>query len=226
MEQLRVLRHEVKYVIDSATLYKIRDKLSKVLSVDRSIDGYFIRSLYFDSIEDSDYHDKEKGNMVRKKIRIRVYDPKKDYAKLELKAKYDNNQLKESIVIDKKVANELINGHYEVLLDYNNDVANKIYLIMRQNLYRPKSLIEYQRIAFVSPSNTRITLDFNIKCKRFIDNNLFDDKINYDDITGLQEGVLEVKYDHYLEDYIRDVLSPFVSNNESFSKYVMGRNKE
>ena len=61
MEILKTFRHENKYRLDKNGMYKIRDKLSNLLHVDRSIDGYTVRSLYFDSVNDIDYYDKLAG---------------------------------------------------------------------------------------------------------------------------------------------------------------------
>lgn len=37
--------------------------------------GYRIRSLYFDTLDDNDYRDKLDGMELRRKIRLRNYDP-------------------------------------------------------------------------------------------------------------------------------------------------------
>ena len=185
-----------------------------------------VRSLYFDSIEDDDYYQKLSGDMIRKKIRIRIYDVDSDFMKLELKGKYDIHQLKESLIINRKTCEQLIKGNYEVLLNYEDDIAKKIYLIMRERCYKPKCIIEYQRMAFISHNNTRITIDYEIKTSRFIENELFDKEINYINITDPNQIVLEVKFDHFLEDYIGRILDKYVTSNASVSKYVMGRNKE
>lgn len=223
MKVLKTFRHENKYRVDRNSMYNIRDKLSKLLNVDRNIDGYTVRSLYFDSVNDIDYYDKLAGACNRKKIRLRLYDGNINLIKLEIKCKYDNHQLKKSLIINKKIALYLINGYYEVLLYLNNDVAVEIYDIMRSNCYRPKCIIEYDRIAFISNNNTRITLDYNIRKS----NNIWEflsDKPNFINLTNYNEIVLEIKYDGFLEPYIANVLKGSVNNQESISKYVMGRN--
>lgn len=226
MSSLKVLRHEYKYQINRTKMYDIRDKLGKILDIDRNYDGYMVRSLYFDALEDDDYYQKLSGDIDRKKIRIRIYNPDSDFMKLELKGKHDYHQLKESLIINKKTALELIKGNYGALLEYDDDIAKKIYLIMRQRCYKPKCIIEYNRIAFVSHNNTRITIDSDIKVSRHIDNQLFSKKINYLDITDPNQVVLEVKFDNFLEDYVGRTLDQYISNSSSISKYVMGRNKE
>lgn len=223
MEVLKTFRHENKYRIDKNSMYNIRDKLSKVLQVDRNIDGYTVRSLYFDSVNDIDYYDKLAGACNRKKIRLRLYDNNKDLIKLELKAKYDIHQMKKSLIIDKRTAMYLIHGYYEVLLYLNNQDALVIYDIMRSNCYRPKCVIEYDRIAFTSNNNTRITMDYNIRKSNNVDDFLSDNP-NFINLTNYNEVVLEVKFDRFLESYIGKVLMENINSQESISKYVMGRN--
>ena len=58
MKVLKTFRHEYKYMISYDEMLKLRSKLNKLLDIDRSYDGYMVRSLYFDSLEDNDYYDK------------------------------------------------------------------------------------------------------------------------------------------------------------------------
>ena len=223
MEVLKTFRHENKYRLDRNSMYNIRDKLSRVLSVDRDIDGYTVRSLYFDSVNDIDYYDKLAGACNRKKIRLRIYGKNFDLIKLEIKCKYDNHQLKKSLIINKKTAMYLIHGYYEVLLYLNNEDAVEIYNIMRSNCYRPKCIIEYDRIAFTSNNNTRVTMDFNVRKSNNVEE-FFLDEPNYINLINYNEVILEIKFDRFLEPYIANVLKGSVNIQESISKYVMGRN--
>ena len=58
------------------------------------IHGYTVRSLYFDTEYDTDFFDKEYGMEVRRKLRLRVYDPRGESAVLEMKQKQGDQQLK------------------------------------------------------------------------------------------------------------------------------------
>ena len=223
MEELKTFRHEQKYVIPYYEMLSLRKKFNDLLTIDRDPNGYMVRSLYFDSVNDEDYYDKLGGETIRKKIRLRIYDTVKDYVKLEIKAKYDNNQLKESIVINRKMAKELIKGNYGVLLDIGTETAKKIYTIMSEGYYRPKVIIEYDRIAYLTTTTTRITFDFNVKRSYDFDN-FFSDNINYFNVTDGKDIILEVKYDRFLEPYISKILDNKVSRYQSVSKYIMGRN--
>ena len=222
MEVLKTFRHEIKYIISYSEFLYLRKKLDDLLEIDRNQLGYMIRSMYFDSINDDDYYEKLSGEVNRKKIRLRIYDKEGGLVKLEIKQKYDIHQLKESLVINKQEAQKLIDGEYSFLLDYNNDIANKIYTIMTEGYYRPKVIIEYNRIAYTSSGGTRVTFDFDIK-RSYDYDNFFKD-INYLDLTDKKDIILEIKYDRFLELYITDIINNVIVRGQSVSKYIMGRN--
>ena len=222
MEILKTFRHEYKYVIPYGDMLKLRNKLDEVLTIDRG-KPYFVRSIYFDNPDDVDYFDKQGGEMVRKKLRLRIYDVNSDLAKIEIKNKYDYHQLKESLVINKETAKKIINGDYSDLLLMDNDLAKKIYVLL-QSGYRPKVIIEYDRIAYITTTTTRITFDYNIKKSNDFDN-FYTNDINYVELTNPNDVVLEVKFDRFLEPYISKILEKYTSRYQSVSKYVMGRNE-
>ncbi len=223
MGTLKTFRHEYKYVIPYEEMLSLRTKFNELLDIDRNYDGYMIRSLYFDSVGDGDYYDKLGGELKRKKIRLRIYDPDSDLVKLEMKAKNDYHQLKESLIINKEDAKELIRGNYNVLLNYKDELAKRMYLIMLEGYYRPKVIIEYQRIAYMTKTTTRITFDFDIKKSNDYDS-FFNKNINYIKMTDGKDVVLEVKFDRFLEPYVSKFLEKYISRGQSVSKYVMGRN--
>jgi hypothetical protein len=221
MEILKTFRHEYKYVIPYGDMLELRNKLDKVLKLDRG-NPYFVRSLYFDSPDDTDYFDKQGGEMIRKKLRLRIYDINSDLAKIEIKGKYDYHQLKESLVVSKEVAKKIINGNYDELLKMDNDLAKRIYVLFESG-YRPKVIIEYDRAAYITTTTTRITFDYNIKKSRDFEK-FYTNDINYLELTNPNDVVLEVKFDRFLEPYISEILEKYTNRYQSVSKYVMGRN--
>ena len=221
MEVLKTFRHEYKFVIPYEEMLSLRSKLDEILTLDQG-GSYKVRSLYFDSYDEKDYFDKLHGEMIRKKIRLRIYDINSDKVKLEVKGKYDYHQLKESLIIDKCDAEKIINGDYSVLLEYDNDLAKKIYLYLNEG-YRPKVIIEYDRIAYITSTTTRLTFDFNIKRSHDFEK-FFTNDINYLDVTDGKDVVLEIKFDRFLEPYIAKILNNYNGRYQSVSKYMMGRN--
>jgi len=223
MEILKTFRHEYKYHLNYSEMLLLRKKLNELLTPDRSSEGYIVRSLYFDSHDDIDYYDKLGGEYIRKKIRLRIYDVNSNKEKLEIKQKADYHQLKESLIITKQDAKELIKGNYQILLSYNTDLANRIYTIMQTGCYKPKVIIEYHRIAYITSTTTRITFDYNIKKSNNVEE-FFQEKPNYLLLTSLPDVILEVKFDRFLEPYISSILNKYTSRYQSFSKYTTGRN--
>ena len=124
------------------------------------VHGYIIRSLYFDTVYDSDYFEKLAGIETRRKIRLRIYDPNADFAMLEMKQKQGANQLKRSLKVSRNDAIALTNGDYSPLLSYSELFAAECYAMMTCRCYRPKTIVQYNRKAFIAKENKiRVTFD-------------------------------------------------------------------
>ena len=75
--ELSVFRCENKYLISYADALSLQRKLDLVLQRDchSGEQGYTVRSLYFDSLNNLDFYTKLAGTELRKKIRLRIYSP-------------------------------------------------------------------------------------------------------------------------------------------------------
>lgn len=84
-----VLREEKKFLLNQAEALSLRAYLATVLHPDKhnGADGYPVRSLYFDSLYNRDFQEKEDGIELRRKLRLRVYSPYSDFALFEMKQK-------------------------------------------------------------------------------------------------------------------------------------------
>ena len=223
---LSVYRSENKYLIPITHMAELKSKLEKVLKKDdNSKEGsYIVRSLYFDSLNNIDFNTKMAGTEIRKKIRIRVYDPSSNKCKLEMKKKNGDYGHKISLWITKEDANGLIKGKYNVLEKYFNEYpeAVEIFIAMSLGCYRPVVMVEYDRIAFTYPMyDTRLTFDYNIRSSES-NFNLFDKNIMYNSILN-DKVVLEVKYNEKLMKFISQILKPYKLTRLSISKYCMSR---
>ena len=120
-----VTREEKKFLISLEEFRSKSHYLDSLLIQDEhnGNDGYIIRSLYFDTVYDDDFFEKLEGVETRRKIRLRIYDPKHDFAMLEMKQKQGASQKKRSLRMTKEDAQALIKGKYEVLLKYEDDFA-------------------------------------------------------------------------------------------------------
>lgn len=224
-ELIKVYRSEWKYYISLSEYQYLRAVLDNLLTRDPNMGErgeYFIRSLYFDSIDNYDYLTKLYGVRDRKKIRLRIYDTDTDKVKLEVKNRRGSYMLKESLTISRDDALRMIGGDYSVLEGYEDALATKVYGIMTSRSYVPKTIVDYEREAFVYPEhNARITFDKNIRAAA--GDRLFDRELCTCPLIREPMMVLEVKYDQVLPGYIKDAISSATLLNSSVSKYCMAR---
>lgn len=213
-------------MLDQADLAAVRHRLRRLLHEDahNGPQGYAVRSLYFDTEYDGDFFDKEFGVEVRRKVRLRTYDPRGSFAVLELKQKQGAQQRKRSLRLPKEDALGLIQGDYTPLLNYADPFAAECYALMHTRCYRPRTVVEYRRLAFAARENhIRITFDHRIQAtsSRF---DIFDPRLLTAPVMDFSQAVLEVKYNGFLLSYIKEILNTVDKTELSVSKYAMARN--
>ena len=221
----QILREEKKFLIGIDAFRSKSFTLEQVLLQDEhnGTHGYIVRSLYFDTPYDSDYFEKQAGIECRRKVRLRIYDPNQSFAMLEMKQKQGANQLKRSLRISRQDAQMLITGDYTPLLSYSEPFAAEMYAFMTTRCYRPKTIVEYHRKAFIAKENKiRITFDNQIVATES-SFDLFDPALNMNPVLDPYCVVLEVKYNGFLLGYIRDLINSIDKSELSVSKYVLAR---
>lgn len=219
----KVFREEKKFLISIDEFIRKSHMLSQVMLEDphNGTHGYLIRSLYFDTVYDRDYFEKLAGVETRRKLRLRIYDPNADFAMLEIKQKQGANQLKRSLKVSRGDAIALTQGNYLPLLSYSEPFAAECYAMMRCRCYRPKTIVQYNRKAFIAKENKiRITFDNNIQATES-SFDLFSPKLNMNPVLDPYDVVLEVKYNGFLLDYIRRMINSIDRSELSVSKYVL-----
>ncbi|SHH91099.1 VTC domain-containing protein [Clostridium collagenovorans DSM 3089] len=222
---IAVSRRELKYLVSLVDRVYLLNALSKILKPDEygGYNGYSVRSLYFDSISNEDYIEKLVKTDERKRVRLRIYSTRDTVVKFEIKRKSFGRELKETIVISKEDAQEVINRNYEVLLNYDSDISEYAYDLMKTHNYRPVALVEYDRRAFTHRDfNTRITLDNNLRYCNF-EYDLFKENINFIQALPKDKTILEVKYDRFLFSQIQDVLQSCDLSGKPPSKFGSAR---
>ena len=220
-----VLREEKKFLITLLDSSRLASKLQSTLSPDEhnTANGYSVRSLYFDTLDDKDYHDKVDGFELRRKIRLRVYDAQSDFAMLEMKQKEGAFQKKRSLRLKRIDAEQLALGNSTPLLQYPDPFAAECFALIQRFVYRPKTIVEYRRQAFQAKENhIRITLDSDIIATE-TNLNLFDPHPNMTPVRDPFNAVLEVKFNGFLLSYIKDILQMTNRSEISVSKYCLAR---
>lgn len=221
----QVLRQEKKYLLTLEQYYQLSHRIGKIICEDshNTGDGYPIRSLYFDTIEDKDFCEKEAGILLRKKLRLRNYGAASDMAVLEMKQKQGNLQKKRSLCMKKEDARRLIQRDYGVLRRYPEEFAAECYSLMTSLCYIPKTVVEYRRRAFIAKENSiRITFDHHITGTES-NYDIFSPVLLQYPVLEPYLVVLEVKFNNFLLSYIKDALQECGIGETSVSKYCLAR---
>ncbi len=220
-------RHEIKYYLNESHMHSLIYQLSKVMDVDKycyGLQGYKVRSLYFDSIDDECLYQKQSGFDIRSKIRLRTYgNSTSELVKLEVKSKRGQLINKMSFDITRESAEEINSGDYRSILNLNSQLANNIYARFKIRLYKPKVIVEYNRLAFVSPvSNLRITFDMDLKTNiSHID--LFSDVSQSMPVILESKQIMEVKFEEFISGHVKSLLSNVALEKAAISKYTLSR---
>lgn len=217
-------RHELKHYINAADCAQLRARLRAVAQPDEhSIDGggYTIRSLYFDNYTDKAVVDKLSGQSRREKFRLRYYNSDTSFIRLERKSKANRLCYKESADITAEQCARLLAGHYEVLKESNDPLFMELYTKIRYQNLRPRSIVDYRREAYAyRPGNVRVTFDSDIRMSNSVSGFL---NPTLPTIPANSSVILEIKYDGFLPDIIRDILQIGWRNQTEASKYLMAR---
>ena len=217
-------RHEVKHEISRTDMLILRQRLRTVMKPDSHAVGgkYIIRSLYFDSFDDKALREKLDGVNIREKYRIRLYNYDPSLIHLERKFKNGGLGLKTAANLTVEQAQAIVNGDTEWMVKSTDEVISGFYNRMKNEGLRPKVIVDYTREPFVfAAGNVRVTLDYDIRtglrCTDFL---------NPDCITvPIKDSpcILEVKWDNFLPDFIRDAVQLDGRHSTAFSKYAAGR---
>ena len=222
---MQVKRTENKFIINKKEALILKKRLDMIIPRDEhsiSEDGYEIRSLYFDTIWDRCCQEKEDGLQFHEKIRARIYGTNGDVIKLESKKKNGEFQVKQTMLIKRDTLDQICRGNYGVLLKYDDPLAVYFYKKLSEGMI-PKNIIQYNRLSFcLNINNIRITFDSGIRATESCFD-LFQDPLQAHPILPENLVILEVKYNDFLFDYIKNALSVLEEKQTSFSKYFSGR---
>ena len=217
-------RHEWKHEINYVDMLTLRTRLLAVMKRDEHAIGgvYQIRSLYFDTLSDKALREKIDGVNIREKFRIRYYNEDASFIVLEKKSKINGLCAKESCRITKEEAQKVVTGNNEWMREGERPLCLELYSKMLSQGLKPKTIVDYTREPYIFvPGNVRVTIDYNIRTGVFRT-----DFLNPDVLTltaGESPIILEVKWDDFLPDIIKDAVSIPGRRATSFSKYEQCR---
>lgn len=217
-------RHEWKHEINLSDMIALRQRLRAVTQPDaHTVDGrYEIRSLYFDNLSDKALREKLDGVNIREKFRIRYYNGDTSCIRLEKKYKKGSLGSKTNTLLTEKEAQEIVKGHYDWMPKRPDALIRELYTKITTQGLRPKTIVDYTREPYIyPPGNVRITIDYNIRTG-----------LSHTDFLNpgcptipIRESpvILEVKWDAWLPDIIRNAIQLENRRCTAFSKYAACR---
>ncbi|MBP1154260.1 MULTISPECIES: polyphosphate polymerase domain-containing protein [unclassified Paenibacillus] len=220
------LRYELKHYLHPFDHQSLRVRLNTLLHRDRnsvSEEGYHIRSLYFDDLNNNALYEKNYGIMKRKKYRIRIYNQSDHAIKLERKSKFGDMICKESASLSREEYDQIMAGDVVFLLKRKEPLLHQFYYGIKVHGLSPKVIVDYTREAYIYPlGDVRVTFDKGLAAV-----------INTQDIFNSHavpmyvfrepREILEVKYTGFLPSFIRELLDFHGSLRTAISKYVLCR---
>ncbi|KMT22378.1 polyphosphate polymerase domain-containing protein [Clostridium cylindrosporum] len=219
-------RHELKHYINTSDYLGLKQRLKVITTPDphTGFEGkYKIRSLYFDNINDKALKEKIYGINNREKFRIRYYNDDFSYIKLEKKSKINGLCNKVSERLTKEECEKIINGDLAWMRECMHPLVVELYAKMKYQQLRPKTVVDYIREPFIyKMGNVRITLDSNIRTGIY-SRDLFNVSLPTISVDRNKVIILEVKYDEYIPDIIRDIVQVNNRKCTAFSKYAACR---
>lgn len=219
-----VYRHEWKHEINYADMLLLRQRLRAVMKPDaHALDGkYFIRSLYFDNPADKALRENLDGVNIREKYRIRFYNHDPGLVHLEKKSKRGGLGSKASVQLTQEETLRITEHDIEWMKQDERELVRELYGKMIAQGLAPKTIVDYMREPFVfAPGNVRVTLDYDIRTG-LGRTDLFSPDCITIPVPG-NPAVLEVKWDEFLPNIIRDIVQLDGRRTSAFSKYAICR---
>lgn len=219
-------RHEYKHTINLLDYHALRQRIRMAARVDSNAgaDGrYHIRSLYFDNDEDKALREKIEGLPNREKFRIRLYNMDDALIRLEKKSKISGLCNKQSATLTREQARRILEGDILWMAESGEALLVELYGKFHVQRLKPRTLVDYWREAYSFPyGNVRVTFDSEIRTGLY-STGLFDRDIPTLGVAEPGALLLEVKYDRFLPDIIRDLVQTNTRRTQAFSKYAACR---
>lgn len=217
-------RHEYKYLISKEAAQLLKCRLPGFLARDPHAGPtgqYTIRSLYFDDLNFTAFHEKVSGIDNRTKYRIRCYNYSDSLFKLEKKEKKGHLTKKTAMTLTKDAVRSLQTAPSERCPGDPGGLADELRLAGMTRGMRPAVLVDYDRTPFICRAgNVRITLDENLRTLPHC-HDLFDRHTGMIPVLDPGQVILEVKFDDFLPGYLSQVLADIPKAPMAISKFAM-----
>ena len=228
-------RYEFKFLLNKKKASFIENEIKHFMRYDENANKesdykYFVRSLYFDNINSSNFYEKVDGMKIRKKYRLRTYSKINNSSNmifLEMKGRSNQRTYKNRTKInyedlhlffDKKKYFNLLNIYGKENLVINNFLFDSY----KKNIF-PRVLIDYKRRPYINQNGLNFRLTFDSEIMSSKTNKLFDDEnlLLWEECRA-GYTVLEVKFERSITPWFHRIIQNYNLERLSISKFVMG----
>ena len=231
--QQKFSRFEMKYIIRKSISESIQKEIRNFMIYDGYATkelkkNYFVRSLYFENNNYSNFNEKVDGVKLRHKYRIRTYSNKLDKNTpifLELKGRENERTYKIRFFIEQNDLNLFFEkkNYFKLKKTYSDNylIEQFIFDCYRKNL-SPKILVDYNRTPYINKSGLYFRLTFDNNIVSLSNSNLYSTSLN----SGWREclagfTILEVKFESSIPAWFQRIVQSYQLQIRSISKFVI-----
>jgi hypothetical protein len=225
-EVLSFCRTENKYPITEDTIPELAKRLTAKLDVDPYAihqGHYQVNTIYFDDPQNAVVERSIDHPTYKEKLRLRSYGGERPIYFIEFKNKYQSDVFKNRIILSEKEYEDFV--FRQIVPKRNGKFQHDRFLdsledfIARHGAITPKSVIQYDRMAFVNrPFDPfcRVTIDTNILYRR---ENFHLNEAGGEALLAPKMAILEIKIGESLPLWLAHAINDLKIYRIPFSKY-------
>ena len=231
--QQKFSRFEMKYIIRKSISESIQKEIRNFMIYDGYANkelkkNYFVRSLYFENNNYSNFNEKVDGVKLRHKYRIRTYSNKLDKNTpifLELKGRENLRTYKTRFFIEQNDLNLFFEkkNYFKLKKTYSDNylIEQFVFDCYRKNL-SPKILVDYNRTPYINKSGLYFRLTFDNNIISMSNSSLYSTGLNFgwrECLAGFT--ILEVKFESSIPAWFQRIVQSYQLQIRSISKFVI-----
>ena len=231
--QQKFSRFEMKYIIRKSISKSIQKEIKNFMIYDGYANkelkkNYFVRSLYFENNNYSNFNEKVDGVKLRHKYRIRTYSNKLDKNTpifLELKGRENERTYKIRFFIEQNDLNLFFEkkNYFKLKKTYSDNylIEQFVFDCYRKNL-SPKILVDYNRTPYINKSGLYFRLTFDNNIVSLSNSSLYSTGLNFgwrECLAGFT--ILEVKFESSIPAWFQRIIQSRQLQIRSISKFVI-----
>lgn len=225
-------RTELKYICPEETVRRLRERFDAVLTPDSHAgeEGtYLIRSIYFDDMANTAYHENGDGTNPKQKWRIRAYNNDPETLRLECKHSARGRTWKDTCLLRADAVRTLLDSGTVALREPVTEQGRSVYrqfcLLQNTRRLQPVAVIQYRRRPYVVGGGmARVTIDEDICVSKAL-SAFFDADLRIRPVMPSGQQLLEVKFDRAFPPVVAGLIRPEPLLRTSFSKYRLCRER-